>query len=200
MIRLIALLLCLISTPAFVMSQYREYTTTVDGEPVKILVKEGDTIVVAELERISVTAPKKFDYSDDRERYAKYRRYAAVVYPYAVQGVRLYHQLKKAAEGKSRREKRKLYREIEKRLEDEFEKPLRNLSRTQGLILTKMMERTLDKSFYDIVKEMKGGWSATYYNEFSKLYGYKLRHKYIYGEDEVMDAVLQDFDLTKDLE
>jgi len=114
--------------------------------------------------------------------------------------VRLYHQLKKAAEGKSRREKRKLYREIEKRLEDEFEKPLRNLSRTQGLILTKMMERTLDKSFYDIVKEMKGGWSATYYNEFSKLYGYKLKHKYIYGEDEVMDAVLQDFDLTKDLE
>jgi hypothetical protein len=172
----------------------------VDGEQVKILVKEGDTIVVAELERISVTAPKEFDYTDDRERYAKYRRYAAVVYPYAVQGVRLYHQLQKATEGKSRREKKKLYREIEKRLEDEFEKPLRNLSRTQGLILTKMMERALDKSFYDIVKELKGGWGATYYNEFSKLYGYRLKHKYVFGEDEVMDAVLQDFDLTKDLE
>lgn len=181
-------------------AQYREYITTVDGEQVKILVKEGDTIVLAELERISVTAPKEFDYTDDRERYAKYRRYAAVVYPYAVQGVRLYHQLQKATEGKSRREKKKLYREIEKRLEDEFEKPLRNLSRTQGLILTKMMERALDKSFYDIVKELKGGWGATYYNEFSKLYGYRLKHKYVFGEDEVMDAVLQDFDLTKDLE
>ena len=105
------------------------------GEVVRVLVMEGDTIVVAQLERISITAPKEFDYSDERERYAKYRRYAAVVYPYAVQGVRLYTQLSKETEGKSKRERKRLYKEISKRLEDEFETPLKNLSRTQGLNL-----------------------------------------------------------------
>lgn len=182
------------------MAQYTEYTTIVDGEEVKILVREGDTIVVAELERISVVVPKEFDYEDERVRYARYRRFAAVVYPYAVQGIRLYKQLEKISEGKSRRDKKKLYKEIEKRLEDEFEKPLKNLSRTQGLILTKMMERALDKSFFNIIKEFKGSWSAAYYNQFSKIYGYNLKEKYIYGQDEVMDAVLEDFDVMKDIE
>ena len=102
-------------------AQYTEHTTIVDGEVVRVLVMEGDTIVVAQLERISITAPKEFDYSDERERYAKYRRYAAVVYPYAVQGVRLYSQLSKETEGKSKRERKRLYKEISKRLEDEFE-------------------------------------------------------------------------------
>lgn len=191
---LLFLLICFTS-----FGQYTEYKTVVDGEEVLIQIREGDTIVIAELERISVVAPKEFDYSDDREKYAKYRRYAAVVYPYAVQGIRLYKQLEQITEGKSKREKRKLYKEIENRLEDEFEKPLKNLSRTQGLILTKMMEKALDKSFYEIIKELKGGWSATYYNEFSKIYGYKLKEKYIYGADEVMDAVLEDYDVSKDI-
>ncbi|MBP6522190.1 MAG: DUF4294 domain-containing protein [Saprospiraceae bacterium] len=181
-------------------AQYTEHTTIVDGEVVRVLVMEGDTIVVAQLERISITAPKEFDYSDERERYAKYRRYAAVVYPYAVQGVRLYSQLSKETEGKSKRERKRLYKEISKRLEDEFETPLKNLSRTQGLILTKMMEKAIDRSFYDIIKEFKGGFSALYYNEFSKVYGYRLKDKYIFGADPVMDAVLEDFDVMKDVQ
>lgn len=184
----------------YLQAQYTEHTTIVDGQEVKVLILEGDTIVVAQLEKISVTAPKEFDYSDDRERYAKYRRYAAVVYPYAVQGVRLYTQLSRETEGKSKRERKRLYKEISKRLEEEFETPLKNLSRTQGLILTKMMEKAIDKSFYDIIKEFKGGFSALYYNEFSKVYGYRLKDKYIYGVDPVMDAVLEDFDVMKDVQ
>jgi len=184
----------------YLQAQYTEHTTIVDGQEVKVLILEGDTIVVAQLEKISVTAPKEFDYSDDRERYAKYRRYAAVVYPYAVQGVRLYTQLSRETEGKSKRERKRLYKEISKRLEEEFETPLKNLSRTQGLILTKMMEKAIDKSFYDIIKEFKGGFSALYYNEFSKVYGYRLKEKYIYGVDPVMDAVLEDFDVMKDVQ
>ena len=158
--KVINLLLHLQFVVFYLQAQYTEHTTIVDGQEVKVLILEGDTIVVAQLEKISVTAPKEFDYSDDRERYAKYRRYAAVVYPYAVQGVRLYTQLSRETEGKSKRERKRLYKEISKRLEEEFETPLKNLSRTQGLILTKMMEKAIDKSFYDIIKEFKCGFSA----------------------------------------
>ena len=112
----------------------------------------------------------------------------------------MYTQLSKETEGKSKRERKRLYKEISKRLEDEFETPLKNLSRTQGLILTKMMEKAIDRSFYDIIKEFKGGFSALYYNEFSKVYGYRLKDKYIFGADPVMDAVLEDFDVMKDVQ
>ncbi len=181
-------------------AQYIEYNTTIDGEEVTVLIMNGDTLIITELEKISVRAPKEFEYSDERERYLRYKRWAAVVYPYAVQGVRLYKQIESETKDMSKRNRKKFIKSIEKRLEDEFETPLRNLSRTQGLILTKMMERNLDKPFYTIIKELKGGFTASYYNQFGKFYGYDLKDGYRKGADSVMDAVLQDFDLNKDLE
>jgi len=182
----------------FAQSPYKEFITIVDGEPVKVLVIDGDTLVIANLELISVTAPREFDYSEDRDRYSKYRRYAAIVYPYAVQGLRIYKQLEKESEGKSKREKRKMIKEISGRLKDEFEEPLKNLTRTQGLILTKMMERALNKPFYEIIKELKGGFTAMYWNQLGKMYDYHLKDEYRVGKDPILDAVLEDFDVLKD--
>ena len=108
----------------FAQSPYKEFITIVDGEPVKVLVIDGDTLVIANLELISVTAPREFDYTEDRDRYSKYRRYAAIVYPYAVQGLRIYKQLEKESEGKSKREKRKMIKEISGRLKDDSSKNL----------------------------------------------------------------------------
>ena len=180
-------------------NEYVEYKKMVDSQMVTVLVKDGDTIIVAELNRAVVTAPKEFDYSDDRERYSKYRRAAAVAYPSAVQATRLYFQLNKELEGKPPREQKKIIKQVSKRLKDEFEDPLKNLTKTQGLLLTKMIEKKLDRPFYDIIKELKGGFTAFYYHEISKRYGYDLKDGYRYGADEVMDAVLEDFDINKDL-
>lgn len=181
-------------------AQYIEHKAIIDGEEVTVLIMDGDTLIMTELEKISVKAPKEFEYSDERQRYLRYKRWAAIVYPYAVQGVRLYKQIESETRDMSRRERKRFIKSIEKRLEDEFESPLKNLSRTQGLILTKMMERNLDKPFYSIIKELKGGFTASYYNQFGKFYGYHLKDGYREGADPIMDAVLQDFDLSKDLE
>ncbi len=179
---------------------YKEYKTIIDGEEITIQIRDGDTLIIAELERVSVTAPKEFEYTDDRDRYTKYRKHAAIAYPYAVQAVRLYRQLERETIGMSKKEKKKVIKQLSKRLEDEFEEPLKKLSRTQGLMLTKMIEKNLNKPFYDVIKELKGGFSAYYYNEISKTFGYKLKEIYVYGQDPVLDAVLEDFDLKKDLE
>lgn len=201
MIRCLIILIVIIlrTFQVFAQSPYKEFITIVDGEPVKVLVIDGDTLVIANLELISVTAPREFDYTEDRERYSKYRRYAAIVYPYAVQGLRIYKQLEKESEGKSKRERKRMIKEISGRLKDEFEEPLKNLTRTQGLILTKMMERALNKPFYEIIKELKGGFTAMYWNQLGKLYDYQLKEEYRVGKDPILDAVLDDFDVLKDL-
>lgn len=196
---IIIIVIILRTFQVFAQSPYKEFITTVDGEPVKVLVIDGDTLVIANLELISVTAPREFDYTEDRERYSKYRRYAAIVYPYAVQGLRIYKQLEKESEGKSKREKKRMIKEISGRLKDEFEEPLKNLTRTQGLILTKMMERALNKPFYEIIKELKGGFTAMYWNQLGKLYDYQLKDEYRVGKDPILDAVIEDFDVLKDL-
>lgn len=64
------------------------------------------------------------------------------------------------------------------------------------MILTKMIEKELDEPFYDVIKEIKGGWSAFYYNTTGRFYGYHLRDGYIRGEDVILDMVLDDYRLS----
>ena len=59
-------------------------------------------------------------------------------------------------------------------------------------------DKKIRQVFYDIIKELKGGFSAYYWNVLSKQFGYDLKNEYRYGADEVMDAVLEDFDINKD--
>ena len=73
---------------------------------------------------------------------------------------------------------------------------MKNLTRTQGKILIKMIEKELDTPFYTLLKDLRGGFTATYYNEFGKFYGYQLKDGYIPGEDSILDAVLYDFNIS----
>ena len=191
----------LVFFPVFLIAQEapKEFQTIIDGQPVKVIVNNGDTLFEILLEKAVVRPLIVFDDYKSENLYHKYRRYAAVVYPYAVHAVRLYMQLQILTEGQSDKERRKIVKQISNTLEEEFESPLKNLTKTQGLILTKMIERQLDKPFYGIVKELKGGFSAFMWNEVGKMNGYKLKNKYEKGQDKIMDAVLEEFDMTVDL-
>ncbi len=178
----------------------KEYQTIIDGQSVKVVIQNGDTLFEIMLDKAVVRPLIQFDDYKAENLYHKYRRYAAVVYPYAVHAVRLYNQLQVLTAGQSDKERRKIVKQISNTLEEEFESPLKNLTKTQGLILTKMIERELDQAFYDIVKELKGGFSAFMWNEVGKMNGYKLKKKYEKGQDKIMDAVLEEFDMKVDLE
>ena len=78
----------------------------------------------------------------------------------------------------------------------EFTDPLKNLSRTQGKILVKMIERHLNTSTYDILRDVRGGFNAMKWQTVGKLYGYDLKEGYIPGQDRIMDMILRDFEIT----
>ncbi len=176
------------------------FRTILNGQELDVLVKDGDTSIIADLDPAVIKPLYDADNLSERERFLRYKRYAPIVYPYAVQAVRMYIQLQKATEGQTEKEKRKLVKSISQTLEDQFEKPLKNFTRTQGFLLTKMIERQLDKPFYDIIKELKGGFSAFYWNQLGKFNGFKLKDQYKFGEDEMLDAILEEYDLSKDLD
>ena len=68
-------------------------TTTIDGQEVKILIIDGDTLPVVDLERIQVSQKRSFKNRDEHKRYRQWRKYAAKVYPYAAEAIRLFRQL-----------------------------------------------------------------------------------------------------------
>lgn len=177
-------------------------TASINGQLFTILLdKNGDTLYVAEeLTTVSLTSPRNFKTVDEYNRYRKYLRYAAVVYPYAKEAIAVFRQLNDETE-EMRKGKRKRYaKKLQKDLDDKFEAPLKNLTKTQGKILVKMVERELDTPLYELIRTYRGGMTAGYWNTASKLWGYDLKHGYVPGEDPILDAVLEDFILSAPIE
>ena len=63
-----------------------------------------------------------------------------------------------------------------------------------------MIERELDARMFDLIKNTQGKLKAFYWNQSSKLYGYRLKTGYIVGDNPILDVVLQDFDISYDTE
>ena len=70
------------------------------------------------------------------------------------------------------------------------------MTKTQGKILIEMIERELNTPFHSLVKDLRGGITAGYWQTLGKFYGYDLKEGYIPGEDPILDAVLKDFDIS----
>ncbi len=170
----------------------------VDGEVVTARIQDGDTIIVAYLEEASVTSFADFESDTQYRRYMKYRRYASQVYPYAVESIKIFRKVEKETVDMKKRQKKKYVKQLQKDLRKEFTDPLKSLSRTQGKILVKMIEYELDTPLYYLLKNVRNGMTASKWQMVGKLYGYDLKTGYIPGEDPIMDAVLQDFDISYD--
>ena len=159
----------------------------------------GDTLIVASLEGISISSLRAFDNDDDYRRYRRYRQYAVKVYPYAAQAIRIFRETEYATNNLSKRESKQYIRRLQRELKDEFADPLKNLSKTQGMILIKMIERETGSPMYNLIKGLRGGITASYWNTMGKLFGHSIRDGYIEGEDKILDAVLDDFDVSYDV-
>jgi len=178
----------------------RKEKITLDGEIVTALITEdNDTILIADLEDVSISMPRQFANNDERRRYIKYRRYANVVYPYAGEAIKVFRELEYVTETMKPRERKKHIKRLQKQYKKEFKDPLKNLTKLQGKILIKMIEKELETPFYDLLKGLRGGMTASYWNSFGRLFGYRLKDGYIKGEDHLLDAVLHDFNVSYEM-
>lgn len=172
----------------------------IKGNVYPVLISSNDTIVLADIEDISISSPRKFNSDEDYKRYMRYKYYAAKVYPYAVAAVKAYREVEHETAKMNKKNKKKYIKSREKELTEKFEDPLKNLSKTQGKILVKMIEREIEVPVFSVIKSFKGNFTAFYWNQFSKLYGYRLKDVYKKGENPILDIILQDFDISFDVE
>jgi Domain of unknown function (DUF4294) len=156
----------------------------------------GDTIIYVELREIEIKAPRTFASADDYKRWERYKRLAPTVVPYAVKAVKTYRLIEASTRDGSNRDRKKFIKSLEEGMESQLRSQLKNLSKTQGFLMIEMVERELHMSFFDLVKDVKGGFTAFYWNEFGKLYDYRLKEAYERGKDPILDSVLDQYDLT----
>src|SRR5699024_8241249 len=78
----------------------------------------------------------------------------------------------------SKSDKRRYTKIVQHYIEDKFKEKLKNLTKTEGQILVKLMYRQTGKTTFDVVRELRSGWRAFWYNVTAKLFTISLKEKY----------------------
>ena len=83
---------------------------------------------------------------------------------------------------------------IQKYIEDEFSAELKKLTKTEGQILVKLIHRQTGKTTFQLIKELRSGWRAFWFNNTAKLFDISLKKTFNpieEKEDYLIEDILQ---------
>jgi hypothetical protein len=91
----------------------------------------------------------------------------------------------------SDKERRQLMKRAEDELKAEFEDDLKKLTFKQGLILIKLVDRETGNTSYELVQELRGKFTAFFWQAFARLFGYNLKVEYDpLGDDKEIEDIV----------
>ena len=146
---------------------------------VPYVIENGDTIPVCYGFEIPVVVHLDDDALQRRKYWERLRRNVALLMPYAKTANMKMEDINRTMEGiKSSREKKRYLKAEEKKLKEDFEARLKDLSTDQGKILIKLIDRETGRSSFSLIKEYKSGFSAFVWNGLASVCGMDLKDKY----------------------
>jgi len=114
-----------------------------------------------------------------RRKYELLRYRVKKVYPYAKMAADKLYSIERTLDSlPSHRQKKKYTKQIQEETEARFTDELKKLSRSQGRILIKLIHRQTGKTAYELVKDLRNGWNAYWYNKTAWLYDLSLKKGY----------------------
>lgn len=125
--------------------------------------------------------------------YLKLKKRVIKVLPYARLAATMMQDLETRLKGLSAKECKREVKRFERELRDGFGAELKALSREEGAVLIKLLDRETGNSGYAIVKEFRGTLQATLFQGLARLFGHNLKQKYDpAGEDQQIESVLRE--------
>ena len=144
------------------------------------IVTDTDTIrYKIELEEIILTDNGAYTLSEEQRRIAILKRRIYKTYPYAkLASEKLVAMNLMMSKLKTEKEKKKYFKIVEKFLTNEFEAKLKKLSRKDGQILVKLINRQTGVTTFELIKDLKSGWKAFWSNNTARLFDINLKTSY----------------------
>jgi len=160
---------------------------------VRALVIDGDTIPqisLMEIEVYSIVVPKN---RRKQRKLSRYIKNVKKVYPYAkLAGIQLRKYEYQLLNASNNKERRQLMKQAEKEINEKYGGELRDLTFSQGKILIKLIDRETGDSSFELVQQLRGKFTAFWYQAFAKIWGYNLKLKYDpNGEDRQLEAIVK---------
>lgn len=140
------------------------------------------------LQEVVIYGQRIWKSAADQAAYNRLKYNVLKVMPYALFAKRRYEQLERdLATVSDKKEQKRLVKECDAEIKQMFNTEIKELTITQGQILTKLIDREVGRTTFDIVKQTKGGFAAFSYQLIARVVGHNLKSTY----DPVVDRDIE---------
>ena len=159
-----------------------------------MVVEQGDTIGLADLRTITIyprrdlTRATRFNL-----RYIKFARKVRRAYPYALLAVKILNDIYDTIpQIETEKQRRRFMRAYDKALRDKYMDELKNLTVTEGRVLLKLIDRETGKTSFYLVEELRGHFSALFWQSLARIFGENLKTSYdpSKGIDRIIEEIV----------
>ena len=148
----------------------------------------GDSILYITILDVNI-----FHRMRDLKEYERMVRAVKKVYPLAMEAARRMENLDEELAMYEKRRDRKAYtRTIEDALKEEISPMLWKMTRYEGKILLKLIDRETHHTVFSIIKDFRSGFTAGFYQMLAQLFGNNLKLEYDPdGEDAMLEQIVK---------
>lgn len=156
-----------------------------DSILVRGIIISGDTFALIILPQVDIEKQMIFKTKRKQEQWSRLKFNVKKVYPYAIIASAKLKEFERVLSTIKDEDDREEYIEkAEEQLKKDFESDLKSLSMNQGRILIKLIDRETGQTSYDLVRRLKGKFSAIMWQSLARLFGSNLKSEYDVNSEE----------------
>jgi len=163
------------------------------GTKLQAIVINGDTLPVVNLSMVTIQTDMVFATRRQREQWDVVKFNVRKVYPYAILASAKLKEYEVALSKIQDEDDRDDYMKYaEDQLQKQFGEELKKLSMKQGKILIKLIDRQTGNTSYELVKKLRGRFSAFMWQGVARLFGSNLKSEYdANGDDKLIELAIR---------
>lgn len=150
-------------------------------------VEHGDSIATVHILPVYV-----FDRPADLRRYRRLVDAVKKVYPIAkIARAKMADMEKVLCSLPTKKEQKAYIKGVYNEIKEEYTPVLKRMTRTQGKVLLKLIDRETEYTAYEVLREFRGGFIAGFWQGVSKIFGQNLKAEYDReGEDRIIEQIV----------
>lgn len=151
------------------------------------VIEKGDTVPLVKLMPVYCFRKKA-----DMRKYYKLIAIVKSVYPIAKTANEKLQQMEAHMATLPNDHQRNAYaKKVEKELKEEYTPILKKMTFSQGKVLIKLIDRETSRTSYQLVKEIRGGFTAFFWQGIARIFGANLKDQYDKeGEDRAIEQII----------
>ena len=158
----------------------------------RVHIENGDTLPYVTLPEYNYYESIRYRSKKQQRKWNKLMRNVVKVYPYAqITAELLEYYAEELAKIDDENERKQFMETSEYVLKEEFKGEIMNMTVSQGKVLVKLIDRETGHTSYELIKDLRSGFTAFMWNSVALLFGNSLKAEYDPLEDSDIEQIVQ---------